>query len=173
MSFINKNANLFLLFLIILSATALVGATVFFQMNFDRINSEYQQKLNQLNSVSQELQADQAALDKIKADLSLKSQSEEQLGQKYTDVSSQKDQLQTAKTQLENEKGQLTDELTSTEGELQSTKSSLEASKNQVDLLTGQNSNLQSQLTVSESERKTAQDDAAACQTAKSKCTCP
>ncbi len=66
MGFITKNANLILLLLIMLSATALVGATVFFQVNFERINTEYNQKLQQLQAVSKELETQQALLGKVR-----------------------------------------------------------------------------------------------------------
>ncbi|MBS3125670.1 hypothetical protein J4211_05490 [Candidatus Woesearchaeota archaeon] len=94
MSFINKNANLILLFLIIISAVTLVGATVFFQFKFEEINTEYNQKLQQLHTVSAELDKKQAALDKIQSDLNVKNEREQALGAQYSEVKQNKDQLE-------------------------------------------------------------------------------
>src|SRR3970040_1597200 len=110
MGFITKNANIILLFLIFVSATALVGATVFFQMNFERINTEYNQKIQQLQVVSNELQTQQALLNKIKSELSLKAAREEELGERFTEVKETKEQLETTKAQLERSKEQLEEE---------------------------------------------------------------
>ena len=88
MSFITKNANLLLLLLIVVSAIGLVGATVYFQSNFDKINANYQAKLSELNSVSKELQSQKALLDSVKSELTLKSAREEEFTGKYSEVRS-------------------------------------------------------------------------------------
>jgi hypothetical protein len=74
MSYITRNANLILLLLIIVSAAALVGATVYFQLNFNRINGAYTLKMEQLDKITDELEAKQFALKKIQDDLAIKSQ---------------------------------------------------------------------------------------------------
>ena len=172
MSFINKNANILLLFLIILSATALVGATVFFQMNFERINSEYHDKVTQLQQVSKDLSTQQDLLNQMKNDLTLKQQREDALGQKYTDVSSANSQLQGEKAQLQQTQEQLQSELDSTESSLQDTKSQLTDKTNQVTQLTSDNANLQSELSTSEQERQDLQNSLNSCTTAKAACNC-
>lgn len=173
MSFITKNANMILLFLIMLSAVSLVGATVFFQMNFEKINTEYNQKLQQLQVVSKELQTQQALLDKIKSELNLKSEREEQLGERFTEVKSTAEQLETQKQQLETSKEQLESELENTEGLLTSTRVELEAKKDVIDTLTGENDKLEAQLNVCENKRDDYKDEKDACLAAKALCTCP
>ncbi len=173
MSFITKNANMILLFLIMLSAVSLVGATVFFQMNFEKINTEYNQKLQQLQTVSKELQTQQALLDKIKSELTVKTEREEQLGERFTEVKSTAEQLETQKVQLETSKEQLESELENTEGLLTSTRIELEAKKDVIDTLTGENDNLEAQLNVCENKRDDYKDEKDACLTAKALCTCP
>lgn len=173
MSFITKNANVILLFLILVSATALVGATVFFQMNFERINTEYNQKVQQLQVVSTELQAQQSLLNKIKSELSLKAEREEQLGEKFTEVKETKEQLETTKAQLERSQEQLESELESTESTLRGTQVELEAKKDAVKALTGENTKLSSQLNVCDDQKENAEDDLNDCETEKALCTCP
>jgi len=173
MSFINKNANMILLFLIILSATSLVGATIFFQMNFDRINTEYQQKLKQLQTVSTELDTQQQLLSKIKSELSVKQEREEVLGEKFTEVKATKEKLETQKAQLEQTREQLEEELDSTEGILRDTRSELEAKKDLVTTLTGEKAKLVIQVNVEKDARENAEDSRDDCLTAKALCACP
>jgi len=173
MGFITKNANMILLFLIMLSATSLVGATVFFQTNFDRINTEYNEKLQQLQTVSKDLQTQQALLSKIKGELSLKSEREEELGEKFTEVRGEKEELETKKAQLERSKEQLESELTSTESTLITTQLELDAKKDIVKTLTGENDKLEVQLDVCEDKRDDYKRDKDNCLDEKAQCTCP
>jgi chromosome segregation ATPase len=173
MGFITKNANVILLFLILLSAASLVGATVFFQMNFEKINTEYNQKVQQLQLVSKELDAQQTILNKIKSELSLKAEREEQLGEKFTEVKTTAEQLETQKTQLERSKEQLESELENTEGVLRSTQVELEAKKDVVKTLTSENDKLSSQLDVCEDQRADYKEERDDCLDEKAQCTCP
>ncbi len=173
MGFITKNANVILLFLILVSATALVGATVFFQMNFERINTEYNQKVQQLQVVSTELQTQQALLNKIKSELTLKSAREEELGEKFTEVRETKEQLETQKQQLEKSKEQLETELENTESTLRSTEVELDAKADALKIVTEENKKLDSQVDVCEDQRAEYKEDRDDCLTAKAACTCP
>lgn len=174
MSFINKNANLVLLFLIIISAIALVGATVFFQTRFEDINSEYTQKLEQLRLVSADLEQQQALLNKIKADLNIKNEREQALGEQFTEVKETKELLETQKQNLETRKQELETELEDTESSLQNTQSELEAKKTLVAQLTGEVDTWKAKTNVEENKRKRAEDDLKSCQDAKALCTgCP
>ncbi len=135
MVYITRNANIILLFLILISASALVAATVFFQENFDRINTAYNSKLAQLNQVSEDLKEKQAALDMIKAELTLKAAREEEFASQYTAVKTEKTQLESEKKQLTQVKQSLEKELESTESELQTAKNALEAAKGEAERL--------------------------------------
>jgi len=173
MSFINKNANVFLLFLLILSATILVAATVFFQINFERINTEYNVKLQQLQQVSKELDSDRALLERTKGELTVKSQREESLGQQYTEVKTTKEKVESQKAQLEKNKEQLENELEKTNANLRDASAEIAAKKDIINTLTKESDDLKSQLAASDRLRRQAQDDLSTCQTAKAKCTCP
>jgi chromosome segregation ATPase len=173
MGFITKNANMILLFLIMLSAASLVGATVFFQMNFEKINTEYNQKVQQLQVISKDLQIKQALLDKIKGELTIKTERETQLGEKFTEVKTDKEQLETQKAALESTKEHLTAELETTESSLRSTQSELEAKKDVITTLQNDNDKLSVQLDVCGDQRDDYKDDKNACVAAKALCTCP
>ncbi len=135
MAYITRNANIVLLFLILISASALVAATVFFQENFDRINTAYNSKLTQLNQVSDDLKEKQAALDQIRTELTLKAAREEEFTSQYTTVKTEKTQLEGEKKQLTQVKQSLEQELESTESELQTAKNALEAAKGEAERL--------------------------------------
>lgn len=164
MGFITKNANIVLLFLIVLSATSLVGATVFFQMNFDRINTEYNQKLDQLKLVSQELEEREAVLNQIKGELVLKSEREEELGEKFTEVREEKESLELTREQLENANAQLESELESSETLLRETQLELDAKKDVIKTLEAEVADLETRLDVCEDERDNLEDDLQACE---------
>jgi len=172
MGFITKNANMILLFLIVLSAVSLVGATVFFQMNFEKINNEYSQKVQQLQVVSKDLQTQQSLLDKIKSELSIKTERETQLGEKFTEVKTTKEQLETQKAQLETTKEQLQSELENTETTLHSTQNDLEAKKIAITELASEKDDLSSKLSTCTRQRDDYKAQKDACITAKAACTC-
>jgi len=119
MGYITRNANIILLFIILIAATALVGATVYFQQRFDSINGEYNSKLVQLQNVSSQLEQYQGILTKAREELVLKGSREEELTTKFTDVKSEKetlaeqnDQLLADKQSLQLNLGQTTSKLT-------------------------------------------------------------
>ena len=143
MAYITRNANIVLLFLILISAGALVAATVFFQENFDRINTAYSSKLTQLNQVTKDLEEKQAALDMIKNELTMKAAREEEFTSQYTTV-------KTEKVQLEGEKKQLTQVKQSLENELTSTENQLATTRNQVEVLSGENTRLKTDLSTAQ-----------------------
>ena len=77
MGFITKNANILLLFLILLSSVALVLATVFFQSNFDKINTEYNEKMAKLEEVSKKLK-------EYTTELTIKEEREKEMTEHYS-----------------------------------------------------------------------------------------
>lgn len=172
MAFITKNANMILLFLIVLSSTSLVAATVFFQSNFDRINEEYNQKLNELNRISKDLDAKQTLLNKLESEISVKEEREEKLGEQFSEVKTTAEQLATQKKQLEMTAEQLEEELENTEMLLRDTQNELSAKKDQVNALTAENADLVTRLDVCEDQRDNFEDDLDECEAAKAQCTC-
>ena len=108
MAAINKNANMMLLFLIVLTVTFLVGATVFYQTNLKSVNTRYNDKLK---DVEKELNAKIRILEQIREDLKLKTQREETFTEKYSEVREEKDVLSQEKSTLETQKQSLQSQL--------------------------------------------------------------
>ena len=138
MTYITRNANLILLFLIVISAAALVGATVYFQTNFDRINDAYKIKLDQLNKVSEELEQQQTLLAQVKGEFAIKAAREEEISEKFTTVRGEKETLEGEKTQLTKQKQSLESELKDTEQTLLKAQSELSQKKDYINQLEGE-----------------------------------
>lgn len=122
-----KQASLALLGLLFLTAAALTGATVFFQQRFDNINQAYQEKLDDLNKVSKELEARQAALETTQEELQLKTEREEEFSQRYTEVRDVKETLEQELARTQEEKRAAEFDLGNTRIALTETNATLQA----------------------------------------------
>ncbi|MBS3175784.1 hypothetical protein J4457_00955 [Candidatus Woesearchaeota archaeon] len=122
MGYINQNANLVLLFLLVLSVTVLVGATVYYQGNFSSINEEYNHKLESLQKLEKELTQKSSVLNKTREELVLKSERESEFTEQFTEIRSQKEVL-------EGERSKLTSEKESLEGQLDAAQEGLRESQ--------------------------------------------
>lgn len=118
MSFVTRNANLVLFFLLLLCAIALSAATIYFESEFSALNVEYDNKLAELDNVSQTLQVRESALLQVQQELGVKQNREEQISSQFTEVRSEKETLQTAKSRLEEDKVQLQAALKNASAEL-------------------------------------------------------
>lgn len=101
MSFITQNANIALLFLIVLASAGLVAATLYFQANFTKINDAYDSKLEELNHVTQELEAQKKTLAEVSSEAEMKKKREEEIAGKFGEVKTAKETLEQEKTTLE------------------------------------------------------------------------
>ncbi|HIH42341.1 TPA: hypothetical protein HA246_01725 [Candidatus Woesearchaeota archaeon] len=108
MSFINRNANLILLFLIVGSAVALVGLTVFFQRNFTDVNLRYNEKLGALKNISDTLERQQSLVIQAKQELDLLRARDVDFSQKFTSVKETKEGLEDERQTLLLDKADLT-----------------------------------------------------------------
>ncbi len=146
MSYITRNANLILLFLIVLIATSLVGATTYFQSKFDTINAEYTSKRAQLENVSKELDVYQQILQKAKDELQLKLAREEEFTQRFTEVKTTKEQLDADKARLLKEKKSLEDNLASARTSLTQAQAEVSTKASKISSLEGDISSLNVQI---------------------------
>ncbi|MBI4450779.1 hypothetical protein HY642_02275 [Candidatus Woesearchaeota archaeon] len=152
MSYITRNANLLLLFLVVLAATFMVGATVYYQQNFDNLNAQYSVKLSQLNNVSKELEQYQATLNKIKADLQLRLAREEEFTEKYTEVRGTKESLEQDKSRLLKDKADLDTSLKDTKEKLGLRVQELNSANSQIETLKGSIAGLESTVSSKSTE---------------------
>lgn len=123
MSYVTRNANIVLLFLVVITVTVLVGATVYYQSNFGSLTSKYQEKVSVLDETKRELKAKQDTLEEIYSELDIKREREEEFTEQYTEVKSTKEKLETQTEKLQKTKKELEDALQ------QATKDKLEAEK--------------------------------------------
>lgn len=132
MSYITRNANLLLLFLIFVIASSLVGATVYFQDRFNDINEEYDAKLAELNNVTAQVESYRDVLQKAQVELELKENREEQFTEKYTQAKAQTDELSATKSQLEQELADATQQLSTKNAQITDLNSQVSALNSQL-----------------------------------------
>ncbi len=101
MTYITRNANLLLLFLIVLVVASFVGATIFFQVRFTKVNTEYDTKLDELKNLTEQADNYKAVLQKAQLELELKESREETISEKYTDAKTTAEQLQKTTAELQ------------------------------------------------------------------------
>ncbi|MBI4148486.1 hypothetical protein HY490_04305 [Candidatus Woesearchaeota archaeon] len=93
MSFIQHNVNFGLMFLILLATTMLVGATVFFQVKYDQVVTDYNQQADLLDDLADELQFHQSALGKVNDALKVAQEREAALGQITARISAERQRI--------------------------------------------------------------------------------
>ena len=101
MTFIDDNAHIWLLVLIVVVAGAVAGLSVVYQQNFKSINNKYDFKLQELNKTFNDLIGAKSKLNETLKELTVKSEREEDLTGKYATVKTQKDDLEIQKAELE------------------------------------------------------------------------
>jgi len=125
MAVMRRDVNLGLLLLIVAAILMFSGFTVYYQTTFKNVSKSYEIKLNELNTVSKELETKKGQLNQTNVQLTLQGQKEQDLSKKYVDTKSERDQLETDKTKL-------TADLTSTKSELAATLGKLTDAQNQL-----------------------------------------
>lgn len=80
MGYINHNINTGLLFLVLMTATMMVTATVFFQAKYDQLVGEYNHQASTTQALASELQIHQSALSDVNSALRLAQDREQALG---------------------------------------------------------------------------------------------
>lgn len=81
MAYIHDNVNRYLLFLILLVSTSLVGNAVFFQQKLDSMVGDHDSQISKVNLMAQELALKQTALVDAQKALELREAREERLEQ--------------------------------------------------------------------------------------------
>ncbi len=127
MAAMKKDVNLGLLLLIVAALLMFSGFTVYYQTTFKNLSNTYQQELEALEKITNDLESKKSQLNETSVQLQLRKQKEEDLSKKYVDTKGERDQLETDKKKLEVDlagtKSSLaatTTELTKTQGQLAS-----------------------------------------------------
>jgi len=125
LAIMKKDVNLGLLLLIVAVLLMFSGFTVYYQTTFKNVSKSFEVKIKELEGVSKELESKRGQLNETSLQLQLKKQKEEDLSKKFTDVRSERDQLEADKKKLEVE-------LASTKGILAATTAKLTETQNQL-----------------------------------------
>lgn len=121
-----RDVNMGLLLLIAAALIMFSGFTVYYQTTFKNLSVTYKNELQALEKVTSELDSKRSALNETSVQLQLKQQKEEELSKQFTDVRSEREQLQS-------DKEKLTADLTSTKGQLSSALTELGSVKTQLE----------------------------------------
>ena len=170
MSYITKNANMLLLFLIVLSATGLVAATVYFENNFERLNKDYEGKVAELIRISSELQQKRDALEKASRELVVKGTREEEIAEQFTEVRTEKEELATKKAELEKSKAQLEAEVSELNLDLQKLERERLDLQNEVNILESDLRTTRASLAKASADLSNERSAHSACNTALATC---
>ena len=146
MAYITRNANILLVFLIVLTAIFLVGIALFATSEINSLNSMYTEKVNSLKDVEADLQSKIKLLDQVKQELKLKQERETSFTQKYTQVKGEKKTVQQSLDRTAAEKKQALDSLASTQNQLTDLNSRLNFDEAQIAQQNAQISQMQSDL---------------------------
>ena len=125
MSFMKKDVNVVLLFLIVASILIFSGFTVYYQTTFKDVSLEYKNKLEQLQKVTSDLSTKRQQLNETYALRVKAEQDKRALDQSYKDLSDERNQL-------ENDKSSLESELINTKGDLAEKSAQLQSTQNQL-----------------------------------------
>ncbi len=164
MAYITRNANLILLFCIVLSLTFLIGTTVFYQTNISRLNEEYGTKVDELKVVEKELNTKIKILDQVKKDLKLKSEREESFTEQFTEIRGEKETLAQEKERLSSERDSLEKQLADAKEAKKQAEASAEFERRR-------NAELTTQLEDARDAEDACQDDLDQCEADLGQCT--
>lgn len=122
MAFMRRDVNILLLLLIIVSALSFTAFSVYYQTTFKNVSEEYQNKLDQLGSVTEELTSQKQKLNETYSLRVKAEQDREALDEKYQDISSENDRLTAENSNLLSDLSRTKSDLAETDAELEATK---------------------------------------------------
>ena len=126
MSFIQKNLNTKLLFLLLLVAGGIAVLTLTYELSFTDINTKYENKVEELNETFNQLTQTQNIINRTKEELSLKTLREEDLSTQYTGLKETHEKTEAENQELEKTKTQLEQELLESQRETVTQKHEIE-----------------------------------------------
>ena len=141
-----RDVNLGLLILIIVSIVLFTGFSVYYQTTFQDVSLEYQEKLDQLGQVTQELSSKRIELNETYS-LRVKAEQDRQaLDVRYRDVSDENSVLRSDLVSTSLELAEKKSKLDATENLLSQTRANLASANSEVTALKAQRSNLKDDI---------------------------
>tara|TARA_Y100000310_G_scaffold241784_1_gene245881 strand:+ start:46420 stop:46914 length:495 start_codon:yes stop_codon:yes gene_type:complete len=146
MSVMKKDVNFVLLGLIIVSILLFSGFTVYYHTTFQDVSLEYQQKLDELGTVTQELSSKRQELNETYSLRVKAEQDKKALDLSYKDLSDERDRLENDKISLQTELGSTKLELGEKAAQLQSTRSQLASTQSELSSVKARKNSLENDL---------------------------
>ena len=128
-----RDVNLGLLLLILAAAVIFSGFSVYYQTTFKNVSLEYQNKLDQLNTVSQELLQQKEELNETYSLRIRAEQDRQALDTQFRDAADENEQLKDSVASLQTELGVTKSDLSSKTAELDATKNLLAQTQTDLD----------------------------------------
>lgn len=95
MAYMRRNVNLLLMVLVLVVLFSLVILTTFYQKNYRNLTESYEVTSQELNKVSQNFSSKLAELQSTTSELKIKATDKEKLDQLYTQLTAEKNKLET------------------------------------------------------------------------------
>ena len=95
MTYLKRNINTLLFVIVIILVGFVLTLVGYYENNYDSISDEYYERVGEYQDVIAELQAREQALNQTSVELSKKTQDTQKLGQLYTEVEGERDELAT------------------------------------------------------------------------------
>ncbi|MBW2984821.1 hypothetical protein KY361_06895 [Candidatus Woesearchaeota archaeon] len=120
-----KDVNFGLFILIIATLVCFAGFTTYYQSTFENISTNYAEKIDELEKVTDDLQLQKSRLNETSYELKIKVDRETELSDRYNTVKSERDQFEQDNTNLKSELSTTKSKLSETEATLTATQSTL------------------------------------------------
>ena len=133
MSFIRKDVNFGLLFIVILLAVSIASIGIYYNHKYGNLADSYHSQLTNLEKVTQDLLYHKSMLNETTTDLQIKEQDGSDLNRRYTELRDDKEGVDKRNTELDTSLKQKVAELTEKTNELVSAKSEVATQKIEID----------------------------------------
>lgn len=135
MSFIKKDVNFGLLFLIIILAVSVAFLGIYYNRNYNELSESHTEQLNALKKVTDELLFHKSRLNRTAADLKIKEQDESELSRKYSELRDEKETLDNENQLLKTDLSAKTTEIIVKTNQLLQANSEIAQKKNEIAVL--------------------------------------
>ncbi len=92
--YVKRDVNFKVLFLIVLCVAAIIGVTIYYRMSFGKLNQDYNEKVQEINTLKAELSDLESELNKTASKLEFKEKVEEDLSTQYSSLEEEKSALE-------------------------------------------------------------------------------
>ena len=132
MSFIKKDVNFGLLFIVILLAVAIASIGIYYNQKYGSLSENYHTQLDNLEQVTEDLLFHKSRLNQTASDLKVKEQDESDLNRRYTEMRDEKEKVDKRNTELDAGLREKSDQLVTATNDLLAAKSEIADQKTEI-----------------------------------------